>query len=140
MRVELLAFGLRSFPVSLGLRGALFGGGKFFARGSEAVFVFEANGCGLRRVGAADETIPAPKIALARDQTRAGLQVLGERRTSLGIDDASKGEARGELRRRFDEAVQRLRSTGKVRLRRVSAGPACGGLGVGGGVDVVTQG
>ena len=66
---------------------------------------------------AATIAVPAPQIAFARDQPLAGLERRGELGAGLAIDHADLRQPAGELRRRLDEARQRL---GAFRQSRIA--------------------
>src|SRR6185437_5128577 len=62
--------------------------GDFGIEFGEPVATGKPLGGDARRVGSSDETIPAPKRAIPRDQKLAGLERLRETRAVRGVDEA----------------------------------------------------
>ncbi len=90
----------------LGSGGVARGAGRLPISGSERLrrrALFELFGGGERSVAAADETVPAPEIALAADEALAGLQLRDERSALCTIDEAALREAGAEFGGGFDE-------------------------------------
>ena len=97
----------------------------------------QAYGGRTRRLGAADEPVPAIEVALHRHQARAGRQGLSQPgRVGLGRDTA-KSEARGQLCRRLNMIRKRRDPGGPGRGGRIRPAPIGGGLGVEGRVQIV---
>ena len=71
-----------------------------------------------RRMRRRDKAVPAPQIALARDQPLAGLERCRELAAGLAVDHADLRQPAGKLRRRLDESRQRF---GAFRQRRIGA-------------------
>ena len=108
----------------------------------EAVLAGEPARRAGRRVGGDRETVPAPEIAVARDQPLAGLEQFRQLRRVGAFDHADLGEPPRQFRRRRDVASERL---GAVRQDRiggidVGAGPAHGRLRIDRGFEIVAEG
>ena len=85
------------------------GGDKFAVDVGKAAALRQA-ACGARRgVGVGGKAVPAPKIAVARNEALAGLELAGEARAVGTLDHADLGEAAGQFRRRLHELGERLR-------------------------------
>ena len=74
-----------------------------------------ARGAG-RRMGVGGKAVPAPEIAVARNQALAGLEQAGEPRAIGALDHADLGEPARKLRRRLHVLGKSLHA---VRQRRI---------------------
>ena len=82
--------------------------------------------CAGRRMRRDDKTVPAPQIALVRDEPLAGLEHAGKPRAVGALDDADLGEAARQFGGRFDVLRKRDDAFRQGRIGRVGtdAGPA----------------
>ena len=92
----------------------------------EAVLRREAARRRGRRIRGGGEAVPAPQVAVRRDQPLAGLQLRGERRPDRAIDHADLRQPARHLGRRGDVARERLGAFGQRRIAGIGArtGPA----------------
>ncbi len=109
---------------------------------AEAVLFGQPPGGGGRRFGGGGETVPAPEIALARDQPLAGLQARAKPQAVGLADDADLPQA--ALQRRGGVGDGRRASRDAVRQRRIAfararIGPMGGSRRVGRGVEIVAE-
>ena len=77
----------------------------------------QPRGGGGRHLRGGDEAVPAPQMALARDQTLAGLQQALQARAVRGSDDADLAQAARQLGRARDVGDQRLDAGGQRGIR-----------------------
>jgi hypothetical protein len=86
----------------------------------------EAAGCTGRRVRACGEAVPAPEIALARDEPLTGLEQRHQPRSVVARNDSDLLEPARQLGRRLDVVRQRLDAIRQGGIGRIDrdAGPA----------------
>lgn len=116
--LKALAFGEGRFRFNVrfgGGGGALFRDGEVFLELVKTVALLKSDCGGGFRLGARDEPVPAPEIALARDETLAGRQRSGEMRALTVVNDADHGEAKRQRRRRRDVTRQGRNAHRQVR-------------------------
>ena len=79
-----------------------------------------------RRMGGDGKAVPAPEIALARNQPLAGLEQRREARPVGALDDADLAEPARQFRRRLHMVGERGRAVRQLRIGRIErrAGPA----------------
>src|SRR5207237_7096254 len=108
--------------------------------GEAAALGEAARGTGWR-VGVGGKAVPAPEVAIARDQALAGLEQVCEARALATFDHADQGQAARKLRRRLNELSERLRAFRQRRIGSVDRGahPAHGVLLVDRRVKIVAE-
>ncbi|CEG08927.1 hypothetical protein BN961_02347 [Afipia felis] len=94
-----------------------------------------------RRMGARDETVPAPQIAFGGDKPLAGLQAAHQFCAPLAADDADLRETPRQFRRRVDVGRERLDAVRQRRIVRHHAEvrPAQRRGGIGWRVEIVAE-
>ena len=99
-----------------------------------------ARGAG-RRMGVDGKAVPAPQVAVARDEALAGLEQRREARAVGAIDHADLGEPARQFRRRLDVLRERGRALRQRRIGRIDrgAGPAHRRRGVDRRVEIVAE-
>ena len=107
----------------------------------KAAALREAPGRAGRGVRGRDITIPAPEIAFARNQPLAGFERCGEPGAGFAVDHADLRQPAGELRRRLDEARERLGAFRQCRIAGVGCDfrPVHGRRGIDRRVEIVAQ-
>src|SRR5690606_23185822 len=102
--------------------------------------LLHAHGGGLLGLGLGGEAVPAPEVALARDQAAARGQQALQPLAVLARHDGGEGQACGERRRRADQRGERTGPLGPGRRGGVGAAPERRRFGVEGGFQVVAEG
>ncbi len=128
--------------LALGLSGLACGRGQLLNLGLHLLqpgLLREPYGRGPGSLGAGDEAVPAPEVALAGDQPHAGLQVLLQPGSVVPGDQAREGQARGELGRGAHHGGQGFDAFRPLRLGRLGPAPIGRSLLVEGGVEVVAE-
>ena len=82
----------------------------------EPVLAGEAPAGAGRRIGGDRESVPAPEVAVTRDQPLAGLEHRRQARGVRALDHADLREASRQLFRRLDVPAERLHA---IRQRRI---------------------
>ena len=92
----------------------------------EAVLRREAARRRGRRIRSGGKAVPAPQVAVGRDEPLAGLELCGKRRAHRAIDHADLRKPARHLGRRSDVARERLGAFGQrgIASIRRGAGPA----------------
>ena len=89
--------------------------------GQAAALREAARGAG-RRMRVGGKAVPAPEIAVARNQALAGLEQAGESRAIGALDHADLGETARKLRRRLHVLGKSLHAVRQRRIGRIDRG------------------
>src|SRR5690606_17479734 len=106
----------------------------------QARLLLHAYGRGLLGLGLGGEAVPAPEVALARDQAAAWGEHALQPLAVLARRDGGEGEAGGERRRCADQRGERATALRPSRRGRLGAAPEDGGIAVEGRLQIVAQG
>ncbi|MNJ40150.1 hypothetical protein D3C77_350390 [compost metagenome] len=99
----------------------------------------QTHGGGTRRLGAADEAVPAIEVALDRRQARPARQGAGQFGDPFARGHAAEGQSRRQLIRRRHMGGQGLDALRPVGRGGVGARPVRGRAGVQRGVQIIAQ-
>ncbi len=107
---------------------------------AQPVFLGQPARRGRRRLGGLGKAVPAPEIALDRDETLPGFQMLAQGGAQRAGNEADLGEAAIKRRRRRHPVGQRRRARGQDGIAAaLRDGPVRGGVFIVGSVEVFAE-